>query len=203
MVVFIDGEPAKKEYRHFRIRTVEGANDFASLYETLSRRYAHAAKEREEGGPARFSDLPDLILIDGGPQQLRFARQAILDQGAEPPAMFGLAEREEEIWLPEAETPIRLDHRTPELQLVQRVRNEAHRFGIIHHRALRGKASIHSKLEEIPGVGPKRRQELLKAFGSLKAIREADREDLARVRGMNAAAAEAVWQWAHAADEGK
>ena len=203
MVVFIDGEPAKKEYRHFRIRTVEGANDFASLYETLGRRYAHAAKERQEGGPARFSELPDLILIDGGPQQLRFARQAILDQGAEPPAMFGLAEREEEIWLPDAETPIRLDHRTPELQLVQRVRNEAHRFGIIHHRALRGKASIHSKLEEIPGVGQKRRQELLKAFGGLKAIREAEREDLARVRGMNSAAAEAVWQWAHPQEAGK
>ena len=98
MVVFIDGEPAKKEYRHFRIKTVEGANDFASLYETLSRRYAHAAREAEEGAEnGKFTDLPDLILIDGGPQQLRFARQAILDLGVEPPAMFGLAERLEEI----------------------------------------------------------------------------------------------------------
>lgn len=197
MVVFIDGEPARKEYRHFRIRTVEGANDFASLYETLSRRYAHAAREKEEGAAeGKFADLPELILIDGGPQQLRFARQAILDLGMEPPAMFGLAERMEEIWLPDAEEPILLDHRTPELQLVQRVRNEAHRFGIIHHRTLRGKASIHSQLEDIPGVGPARRKALLKAFGSLKAIRAADTETLAAVPGMNRAAAEAVRAWA-------
>ena len=197
MVVFIDGEPARKEYRHFRIRTVEGANDFASLYETLGRRYAHAAREQEEGtAEGKFTDLPDLILIDGGPQQLRFARQAILDQGAEPPAMFGLAERLEEIWLPDAAEPILLDHRTPELQLVQRVRNEAHRFGIIHHRALRGKASIHSRLEDIPGIGPARRRALLKAFGSLKAIRTADTDTLAAVPGMNRAAAEAVRAWA-------
>ena len=196
MVVFIDGEPARKEYRHFRIRTVEGANDFASLYETLSRRYAHAVRETEEGTEeGKFTDLPDLILIDGGPQQLRFARQAILDLGIEPPAMFGLAERLEEIWLPEAAEPILLDHRTPELQLVQRVRNEAHRFGIIHHRTLRGKASIHSQLEDIPGVGPARRKALLKAFGSLKAIRAAGVEELAAVPGMNRAAAEAVQAW--------
>jgi len=196
MVVFIDGVPAKKEYRHFRIKTVEGANDFESLYETLSRRYAHAIREKTEGTEtAKFSDLPDLILIDGGPQQLRFARQAILDQGITPPAMFGLAEKLEEIWLPEAETPILLDHHTPELQLVQRVRDEAHRFGIIHHRALRGKASIHSQLEDIPGIGPKRRQALLKAFGSLKAIRAASREELVQVSGMTEAAADALLEW--------
>ena len=197
MVVFIDGEPARKEYRHFRIKTVEGANDFAYLYENLSGRYSHAAREKEAGTEqGKFTELPDLILIDGGPQQLRFARQAILDLGMEPPAMFGLAERLEEIWLPEAEEPILLDHRTPELQLVQRVRNEAHRFGIIHHRALRGKASIHSRLEDIPGVGPSRRKALLKAFGSLKAIREADTETLAGVPGMNRPAAGAVRRWA-------
>ena len=198
MVVFIDGVPAKKEYRHFRIRTVEGANDFESLYETLKRRYAHAAREQQEGTEnGKFTELPDLILIDGGPQQLRFARQAIMDQGAEPPAMFGLAEKREEIWLPGAENPILLDHRTPELQLVQRIRDEAHRFGIIHHRTLRGKAFTHSQLDEIPGIGPARRKELLKAFGSLKAIREATREDLLKVKGMNTTATDAIlnWKW--------
>ena len=195
MVVFIDGEPARKEYRHFRIRTVEGADDFASLYETLKRRYAHALQEKESGEGNRFSDLPDLILIDGGPQQLRFARQAILDLNLEPPVMFGLAEKREEIWLPGAEEPILLDHSTPELQLAQRIRDEAHRFGIIHHRGLREKASLHSRLEDIPGIGPARRKELLKAFGSLKAIREADLEALAGVRGMNRTAAEAVRAW--------
>ena len=175
---------------------MEGANDVQSLYETLSRRYAHAAKEQQEGnGNGKFTDLPDLILIDGGPQQLRFARQAILDQGMTPPAMFGLAEKHEEIWLPGAEEPILLDHRTPELQLVQRIRDEAHRVGIIHHRTLRGKAFTHSQLDEIPGIGPARRKELLKAFGSLKAIREASREELLKVRGMNAASADAVLNW--------
>ncbi len=193
MVVFIDGVPAKKEYRRFRVKTVEGANDFASLKEVLGRRYAHALREKEEGVPeGKFSDLPELILIDGGPQQLRFAMEAIRELGLTPPAMFGLAEKEEEIWLPEAEEPIRLDHHTPELQLVQRVRNEAHRFGIIHHRVLRSKAFLHSKLEEVPGIGPARRKALLKRFGSLKAIGEAPVEEIAGVKGMNRAAAEAV-----------
>ena len=194
MVVFIDGEPAKKEYRRFRIRTVAGANDFASLKETLSRRYAHALKEREENPEAegKFSDLPDLILIDGGPQQLRFAMAAIRELGLEPPTMFGLAEKEEAIWLADREEPILLDHHTPELQLVQRIRNEAHRFGIIHHRTLRQKTFLHSKLEEIPGIGPARRKALLKEFGSLKGIREAAVEDIAKVKGMTRATAEAV-----------
>ena len=193
MVVFIDGAPAKKEYRRFRIKTVEGANDFASMKEVLGRRYAHALREREEGiTDGKFSDLPDLILIDGGPQQVRFAMEALSELGVDPPTLFGLAEKEEEIWLPGAETPICLDHHTPELQLVQRVRNEAHRFGIIHHRVLRAKAFTHSQLEDIPGIGPARRKALLKAFGSLKALREANVEEIAAVKGMTRQTAEAV-----------
>ncbi|MBQ8073338.1 MAG: excinuclease ABC subunit UvrC [Clostridia bacterium] len=193
MVVFIDGAPARKEYRRFRIKTVEGANDFASMKEVLGRRYAHALREREEGiTDGKFSDLPDLILIDGGPQQVRFAMEALSELGVDPPTLFGLAEKEEEIWLPGAEEPIRLDHHTPELQLVQRVRNEAHRFGIIHHRVLRAKAFTHSQLEDIPGIGPARRKALLKAFGSLKALREATVEEIAAVKGMTRQTAEAV-----------
>ena len=193
MVVFIDGAPARKEYRRFRIKTVEGANDFASMKEVLGRRYAHALREREEGiTDGKFSDLPDLILIDGGPQQVRFAMAALSELGVDPPTLFGLAEKEEEIWLPGAETPICLDHHTPELQLVQRVRNEAHRFGIIHHRVLRAKAFTHSQLEDIPGIGPARRKALLKAFGSLKALREANVEEIAAVKGMTRQTAEAV-----------
>ena len=202
MVVFIDGEPAKKEYRQFRIKTVEGANDFASLNEVLGRRFAHGLAERKEREAAglspiggKFSDLPDLVLIDGGPQQLRFARQALLDMGAEV-AMFGLAKKQEEIYLPDREEPILLDHRTPELQLIQRVRDEAHRCAITHHRALRGKAFTHSQLEEIPGIGPKRRKALLHRFQSLKAIRAATLEELMAVDGMTRSAAEAVLQWA-------
>ena len=140
--------------------------------------------------------MPDLILIDGGPQQLRFARQAILDLGMEPPKMFGLAERLEEIWLPERETPIVLDHATPELQLVQRVRDEAHRCAITHHRTLRDNAFTHSALDDIPGIGPKRRRALLKRFGSLKAIRAAAEEELLAVEGMTRPAAEAIRAWA-------
>ena len=209
MVVFIDGVPAKKEYRHFRIKTVEGANDFASLNEVLGRRFAHGLQEkaqREAAGLSpiggKFSDLPDLVLIDGGPQQLRFARQALLDMGADV-AMFGLAKKQEEIFLPDREEPILLDHHTPELHLIQRVRDEAHRFGITHHRALRGKASIHSQLEDIPGVGPKRRKALLNRLGSLKAIREASLEELLAVPGMTKPAAEAVLAWARASTEKK
>ncbi len=201
MVVFIDGEPAKKEYRQFRIKTVEGANDFASLNEVLSRRFAHGVKEKADreaqglspvGG--KFSDLPDLILIDGGPQQVRFAREAMLAQGLDIP-MFGLAERLEEIWLPNREEPIVLDHHTPELQLVQRVRDEAHRTAITHHRTLRGKAFTHSQLEDIPGIGPKRRKALLKHFGSIRAIREATEDELLAVDGINKPAAEAILAW--------
>ena len=201
MVVFIDGEPAKKEYRQFRIKTVEGANDFASLNEVLSRRFAHGVKEKAEreaqglspiGG--KFSDLPDLILIDGGPQQVRFAREAMLAQGLDIP-MFGLAERLEEIWLPNREEPIVLDHHTPELQLVQRVRDEAHRTAITHHRTLRGKAFTHSQLEDIPGIGPKRRKALLKHFGSIRAIRDATEDELLAVDGINKPAAEAILAW--------
>ena len=207
MVVFIDGEPAKKEYRRFRIKTVEGANDFASLNEVLGRRFAHGLQEkaeREEQGLSpiggKFSDLPDLVLIDGGPQQLRFARQALLDMGADV-AMFGLAKKQEEIFLPDREDPICLDHHTPELHLIQRVRDEAHRFCITHHRGLRGKASIHSQLEDIPGIGPKRRKALLTKLGSMKAIREATEEELLKVPGMNQAAAKAVRKWAEGAQK--
>lgn len=202
MVVFIDGEPAKKEYRQFRIKTVEGANDFASLNEVLGRRFTHGLqekKEREEAGLSpiggKFSDLPDLVLIDGGPQQLRFARQALLDMGADV-AMFGLAKKQEEIFLPDQEEPIVLDHRTPELQLIQRIRDEAHRCAITHHRARRGKAFTHSQLEEIRGIGPARRKALLHRFQSLKAIRAASLEELMDVEGMTQSAAEAVRRWA-------
>ena len=145
-------------------------------------------------------ELPDLVLIDGGPQQLRFARQALLDMGADV-AMFGLAKKQEEIFLPDREDPICLDHHTPELHLIQRVRDEAHRFCITHHRGLRGKASIHSQLEDIPGIGPKRRKALLTKLGSMKAIREATEEELLKVPGMNQAAAKAVRKWAEAQEK--
>ncbi|MBQ7656717.1 MAG: excinuclease ABC subunit C, partial [Clostridia bacterium] len=192
MVVFIDGEPAPKEYRHYRIKSFEGANDFASMNEVLGRRFRRCfAEDPKERWP-----LPDLVLIDGGPEQLQFAREAMLATGADVP-MFGLAKRLEEIFLPGREDSILIDHHSPVLHLIQRIRDEAHRFAITYHRGLRGKASVHSALEDIPGVGPARRRALLQYFKSIKAIKEAELDELKQVPGMNAPAAQAVYAWAH------
>ncbi|MBR6300588.1 MAG: excinuclease ABC subunit UvrC [Clostridia bacterium] len=192
MVVFIDGEPAHGEYRHYRIKTVEGPNDYASLHEVLHRRFART--QREEGSERWV--MPDLVLIDGGPGQLRYAREAMLSLGIDVP-MFSLAEREEELWLPDAEQPILLDRRSPALHLIQHVRDEAHRFAITYHRSLRGKAAVHSTLEDIPGIGPSRRRALLAHFGSIKKIKESDIDTLAQVHGMSRPAAEALYAALH------
>lgn len=208
MVVAIDGEAANREYRHFRIKTVEGANDFASMNEVLTRRLTRARQEREaliaqgrlnpdgtlpEGAPplTGFADLPDLILIDGGPQQLRFAREAMLAVGYDIP-IFGLAKRLEEIFLPDREESILLDRKSPALHLIQRIRDEAHRFGITHHRKLRQKAGMHSSLEDIPGIGPARRRALLAHFGSIAAIAAAAPEELCAVEGIGPAQAKVI-----------
>ena len=203
MVVFEQGMPNKKQYRHFRIKTVEGANDFASMEEVLRRRLTHGLeekKEREANGlspdEGRFSRFPDMILIDGGPQQLAFARRAMADCGLDLP-MFGLAKRNEELFLPDREDPLVLDKRSQGLHLLQRVRDEAHRFGITHHRALRGKSGLASELTSIPGIGEKRKVALLKAFKSINAVFAADREALLNVDGMTEPAAQAILDYSH------
>ncbi len=217
MVVAIDGKPAPKEYRHFKIRTVEGANDFASHYEVMSRRMNRATQEREalmregkllpDGTPAPgepplsgFADLPDLILIDGGPQQLRFAREAMHAAGYDIP-MFGLAERLEEIFLPGQEESILLDRKSPALHLIVRIRDEAHRFGITHHRKLRQKAGMKSSLEDIPGVGAARRRALLTHFKSISRIASATPQELAQVDGIGPARAQVIYDYYHADKE--
>ena len=191
MVVFEGGLPAKKEYRHFRIKTVEGANDFASMAEVIGRRFTHGLQEKHEreeqglpGPGGRFSTLPDVVLIDGGPEQLLFAHRAMEEAGASVP-MFGLAKRFEEIYLPGKPDPIVLDRRSNALHLVQYVRDEAHRFGITHHRALRGKNSIQSELSSIEGIGPKRQTELIRHFKSVKAIFNATEDELCQVDGIS------------------
>ena len=196
MVVFIDGQPDKKEYRHFRIKTVEGANDFASMNEVLGRRFRRVRTEDEKDRWPR----PDLVLVDGGPEQLRFARAAMLETGENVP-MFGLAERLEEIYLPNRSEPIRLSARSPALHLIQRIRDESHRFAITHHRKLRGKAAIHSRLEEVPGIGPARRRALLAHFRTMKAIGEATEEELVQVKGMTGETAHALYAVLHPEDE--
>ena len=217
MVVAIDGKPVPKEYRIFNIKTVEGANDFASHAEVMGRRLRRAKDEREklmqegrlnpdgtvpEGMPALsgFPALPDLILIDGGAQQLRFAREAMHAEGFDIP-MFGLAEKLEEIYLPNQETTILLDRKSPALHLIQRIRDEAHRFGITRHRNLRQKASTHSTLEDIPGIGKTRRRALLTHFKSIKRIAEASVEELCQVEGIGPAQAKVIWAHYHREQE--
>ena len=203
MVVAIDGQPARSQYRHYRIKTVVGANDFASMAEVISRRFTRGERERLEAQkkgvlPDGFADLPDLVLIDGGPEQLRFAQDAIHSVPMEKyPAMFGLAKRLEEIYLPGRDDPIRLDEHSEALRLIQRIRDEAHRFAITHHRGLRTKRSVASRLEEIPGIGATRRRALLTHFSNLEALGNATLEELLDVPGMNRPAAEAVYAFFH------
>lgn len=203
MVVMIDGLAANKEYRHFRIKTVQGANDFASMHEVITRRLSHGLKEIEErkaqGLPAEggsFSTLPDLILIDGGHGQLNEAQDAMHKLGLDIP-MFGLAERIEEIVLPGREDTILLPRTSPALHLIQRVRDEAHRVAITHHRKLRGKKSVSSQLDEIAGVGPKRKKALLSHFKTMEELKSADVAALNAVDGVDRRTAEAVYAWFH------
>jgi len=200
MSVMCDGELARQEYRHYRIRSVSGADDYASLAEVLSRRLQRGIDEQT---------LPDCILIDGGPGQLKILsdilRRLQLDQridavGIAKSRVFrnargkAVERSEERFFRPERKNPVILRQGSAALFLLENLRNEAHRFAITHHRKLRGKAALHSILEEIPGVGPGRRKLLLKHFGSLKKLRAASIDDLRSVPGLPAPLAETVYQ---------
>ncbi len=200
MVVFEQGTPRKAHYRHFNIKTVEGPNDFASMREALERRFRRWQEAQHEAtaspGEKRdesFARLPDLLLVDGGKGQLGVAVEVLQAFGLfEAVPVCALAKQQEEIFLPGQPHSVLLPRRSPGLYLVQRVRDEAHRFGLTHHRSLRSKTGLASQLDAIPGIGPTRRRALLRQFGSLDGIRAADIEELARVKGMTRAAAEAV-----------
>ncbi|MGE5597939.1 MAG: helix-hairpin-helix domain-containing protein, partial [Bacteroidota bacterium] len=193
MVVFREGKPAPEEYRRFRIRTVQGANDFAMLQEAAGRRFRRGLAERAEGKRTGFAEFPDLLLIDGGKGQLG-AVLAELGAVGVAPAVIGLAKEEEEIFRPGDPAPLRLPRDSEALHLLQHLRDEAHRFAVTYHRAMRARGTRASALDRIAGVGPKRKQALLRAFGSVKRIMEASLDDLAAVEGMNRRAAEAVYQ---------
>lgn len=190
MVVFEDGKPAKKEYRRFNIKTVEGADDFASMAEVLKRRFRRA-READEEKEGKWTTLPDLVIVDGGKGQLSAAVAALREVGMDV-AICGLAKEHEEIFLPGRSEPILLPRDSQALYLVQRVRDEAHRFAITFHRSTRTKTAFKSRLDEIPGVGPTRKKALIRAFGSVKAIQAASIEELAAVEGINAAVAENI-----------
>lgn len=186
MVVFEGGRPKKSDYRRFKIKSVEGPNDFASMREMLRRRIARSAS-----GDTRFGELPDLMVIDGGKGQLGIAVEVLAETSVEL-EVIGLAKRLEEVFVPGRSESILLPRNSSGLFLLQRIRDEAHRFGLTYHRSIRGKRQTHSALDDIPGVGPKRRLALLKAFGSVDKIRDASPAELAGAPGMNATVAAQV-----------
>ena len=176
-VVFRNAEPAKKDYRHFKVKTVVGANDYATMKEVVNRRYSRMLEENPE-------DLPQLVVIDGGKGQLSFAYEALSELGlTEKLTVIALAERMEEVYRVGDPYPMFIDRNSPALKLLQRMRDEAHRFGITFHRNLRSKAQIESVLRSIPGVGDKTEQRLLLHFGSVARIAAAPLEDLVALVG--------------------
>ena len=197
MVVFVKGVPRKSDYRRFKIRAVSGMDDYASMREMLRRRFRRVGDPELQTGEApgrqksSWDLLPDLLVVDGGKGQLNVTLEVLDEFGLRGvvPAV-GLAKQEEEIFAPDRPEPIRLPRASEGLYLMQRVRDEAHRFAITYHRHVRSKQTITSQLDGVPGIGPKRRSALLKHFGSIEAIRAASVKELAAVPGMTRTAAE-------------
>lgn len=175
-VVFKNGKPSKRDYRHFNIKTVEGPNDFASMYEALTRRYKRLMEENQT--------LPQLIVIDGGKGQLSSSVKALKDLGIYGKiAIVGIAKRLEEIYYPGDSLPLYIDKKSESLKVIQHMRDEAHRFGITHHRNRRSKGTIVSKLTEIKGIGQETAAELLRVFKSVQRIKKTPVEDIAKIVG--------------------
>ncbi|MGZ4470310.1 MAG: excinuclease ABC subunit UvrC, partial [Nocardioidaceae bacterium] len=219
MVVFEDGLARKSEYRRFVVRGVEGQNDVASMHEVITRRFKRLLDERAESGdfsdpadpadpsddgegpmlidpetgrPKKFAYAPGLVVVDGGPPQVAAAQRALDELGIDDIPVCGLAKRLEEIWVPGQEDPVILARSSEGLYLLQRVRDEAHRFAITHHRSRRSKSMVESLLDDVPGLGEVRRKSLLKRFGSLKKLRAATVDEIAEVPGIGTRTAEAI-----------
>jgi excinuclease ABC subunit C len=196
MVVFQGGRPAKDQYRRFKIKTVEGADDFASMAEVIRRRL-----ERLEEGDEKFAQVPDLVLLDGGKGQLSAVVPVFeeLEVGAELPdiPLRSLAKRDEEVFEPGRPEPVILRRDSPELHLLQRVRDEAHRFANTYHRKLRGTEMTRSVLDELPGVGPTRKKKILEHFGTPDAFLSASLEEIEAVPGLPGRVAREVYARLH------
>ena len=190
MVVFDQGKSKPAHYRRFRIKTVSGADDYAMLQEVLKRRF-----KRISDASNTWAVLPDLVLIDGGKGQLNSAREAMREAGAESIPVASLAKENEEIFAPGKRQPIVLPRSSPGLQLLQRLRDEAHRFAITYHRRIRKREAFASALDSIPGIGPKRKRALLKQFGSVRSIRTASEEELAAASGMSQSLAKKIKEY--------
>lgn len=190
-VVFEDGLPRKSEYRRYSVHGEAARDDTASMYDVISRRLEKHLNppEQSEDDAKRFAYPPALILVDGGPPQVAAAQRAMEDKGVTDIALAGIAKRLEEIWLPGDEYPVILPRTSEALFLVQRLRDEAHRFAITYHRSKRGRAMHESALDEIPGLGPARRAALLDRFVTVRALREASEEELVEVPGIGPALA--------------
>ncbi len=192
MVVFEEGKPRTGEYRRFRIRTVEGANDFASHQEVLRRRFRLTKHGQEGTDEERRWAMPDLVIVDGGKGQVSAAREVLDEVGLHDLPLAGLAKEREELFLPGRSEPVLLAPTSSALYLVQRLRDEAHRFAITYHRSLRDRRTVRSAFDDLPGVGPKRKRELLKVFGSIKRVRDAPVQQIAAVPGIGRALAERI-----------
>jgi excinuclease ABC subunit C len=212
MVVFEDGLARKGEYRRFSVRQSDGQGDVAAIHEVISRRFRRYLEEREQMGELdalgdaaagaaapgtqesrrRFAYPPGLVVVDGGPAQAATAQAALDELGIDDVAVCGLAKRLEEVWLPGDDAPVILPRTSEGLYLLQRVRDEAHRFAITYHRTKRSKALTESELDGIPGLGPARRKALLRRFGSVKGIRDAAVDDIAGLPGFGPRIAESV-----------
>jgi excinuclease ABC subunit C len=209
MVVFEDGLARKSEYRRFVIRGVEGQNDVASMHEVITRRFRRLLDEQgrseqvatdsgpmlvdpETGRPRKFAYAPGLVVVDGGPPQVAAARAAMAELGIHDIPVCGLAKRLEEVWVPSEADPVIFPRTSEGLYLLQRVRDEAHRFAITHHRNRRSKSMVESLLDDVPGLGEVRRRTLVKHFGSLRKLRAATVEEIAMVPGIGARTASAI-----------
>jgi len=201
MVVFEGGEPLKSHYRHFRIKSLSGADDYGMMYEILTRRYQRAL---QEGG------LPDLLMVDGGKGQMNVALGVLKELCIEGIDVIGLAKdrvekgraptlerKGERIFLPKRKEPISLGKTSPSLRLLQHIRDESHRFAIIYHKKLKHKGDFHSLLDEIPGIGKERKKQLLRYFKSVDKIKEASLEELESIPTMNRKAARQLFSFFH------
>ena len=222
MVVFEDGLARKSEYRRFVIRGQEGSDDVRAMHEVITRRFRRLLEEQatsvvsteaegpngpmlvdpETGRPRKFAYSPGLVVVDGGAPQVAAAKRALDELGIDDVPVVGLAKRLEEVWVPDEEDPVILPRSSEGLYLLQRIRDEAHRFAITHHRGRRSKSMVESMLDDVPGLGEVRRKTLLKHFGSLKRLREASPEDIAQVPGIGPTTAAAIKEAVQATSQG-
>jgi excinuclease ABC subunit C len=208
MIVFEKGKAKKSDYRKFKLRTVAGPDDYASMHEVLTRRFRHGMQEQEElkekelpDEMGSFTRFPDLILMDGGRGQVNICLTVLQELGLSIP-VCGMVKDDNHntrgLYFNNVELPI--DRHSEGFKLITRIQDEAHRFAIEYHRSLRSKAQVHSKLDEIEGIGPARRKALMRRFQSMENIRDASVEELAATDSMNQAAAEAVYRYFHQPD---